>query len=78
MKRHTFTTIALASIFQSLPSHAASCGAINDVKLTFYGWPDNSPPGPANAFDCGRGKDSNGDPIAGGRPSSAMEIQAFL
>jgi len=64
MKSRLPTAIALAYIIQT--SSAASCEAKDNVRVTFYGWPDNSPPGPANAFDCGRGKPSDGEPIAGG------------
>ena len=61
-----FITLALACALIALPSTLASCGPINDVTLTFYGWPDNSPPGSDNAFDCGRGKNADGNPEAGG------------
>lgn len=64
MRSYTYTALALASAVRF--TYAASCEAKDNVKITFYGWPDNSPPGPANAFDCGRGKDSSGEPIAGG------------
>ncbi|CAD6590791.1 MAG: hypothetical protein ASARMPRED_005007 [Alectoria sarmentosa] len=56
----------LAYALLALPSAQASCGPISDVTLTFYGWPDNSPPGSDNAFDCGRGTNADGNPIAGG------------
>ena len=45
---------------------AASCAPINNVELTFYGWHDNDPPSPDNAFNCGRGNGPDGNPIAGG------------
>ena len=45
---------------------ASSCGPIDNVELTFYGWHDNDPPSPDNAFDCGRGNGPDGNPIAGG------------
>ncbi len=61
-----FIILALAYALRALPSALASCGPINDVTLTFYGWPDNSPPGSDNAFDCGRGKNADGSPMAGG------------
>lgn len=32
---------------------AQACSPISSVKHTFYGFPDNSPPGPATAFNCG-------------------------
>lgn len=61
-----FVILALAYVLIALPSTLASCGPIDDVTLTFYGWPDNSPPGSDNAFDCGRGKNADGNPMAGG------------
>ena len=66
MKHTRSNILALVSLLQAIPSLASSCAPINNVKVTFYGWPDNSPPGPANAFDCGRGKGPDGEPIAGG------------
>ena len=66
MKNTRISVLALVSLLQAIPSLAGSCAPINNVKVTFYGWPDNSPPGPANAFDCGRGKGADGEPIAGG------------
>lgn len=61
-----FVKIALAHALTALPLTQASCGPINDVTLNFYGWPDISPPGSDNAFDCGRGKNADGQPMAGG------------
>ena len=29
---------------------------VNDVKHTFFGYPDNSPPGAGTAWDCGYGR----------------------
>ncbi len=72
MKSNTFTAVALAYTIQT--SSAASCEAKDNVKVTFYGWPDNSPPGPANAFDCGRGKSSDGEPIAGGAHNCSSKM----
>lgn len=31
-----------------------SCNIVDTVQHTFYGFPDNDPPGPATAYDCGR------------------------
>ena len=58
--------LVFAYALTALPSAQASCGPISDVTLTFYGWPDNSPPGSDNAFDCGRGNNADGNPMAGG------------
>ncbi|KAK3315957.1 hypothetical protein B0H66DRAFT_274201 [Apodospora peruviana] len=30
-----------------------ACSAVSGVRMTFYGYPDNSPPGPATAYNCG-------------------------
>jgi len=32
-------------------SHA--CSIVKDVTMTFYGYPDNSPPGAGTAYNCG-------------------------
>ena len=61
-----FVILALTYALSALPSALASCEPISDVTLTFYGWPDNSPPGSDNAFDCGRGTNPDGEPKAGG------------
>lgn len=66
MKGFAFFSVASVGFMGALPSTAAQCSTIEDVKLTFYGWPDNDPPGADNAFDCGRGTGSDGEPIAGG------------
>ncbi|KAM0523842.1 hypothetical protein ACHAPE_001094 [Trichoderma viride] len=44
-------TIATASA--ALVGLASACSTFNNVEVTFYGWPDNSPPGPGTAYDCG-------------------------
>lgn len=74
--RSMFVILALAYVLIALPSTLASCGPIDDVTLTFYGWPDNSPPGSDNAFDCGRGKNADGNPMAGG--TKACQIVLVL
>jgi len=55
------------SMFLLLLSAAAASNAITasgcstqQVKQTFYGWPDNDPAGPAIAYDCGRGYTAGG------------------
>jgi len=46
--------------------------------VTFYGWADNSPLVPANAFDCERGKWPDSNPIAGGMCDSTKgEVRVF-
>ncbi|KAF4215772.1 hypothetical protein CNMCM5878_007761 [Aspergillus fumigatiaffinis] len=39
---------------------AQACDIIPAVTHTFYGFPDNDPPGPAIAYDCGRGLAAGG------------------
>lgn len=43
----------LATAGAALVGLASSCSIFNNVEVTFYGWPDNSPPGPGTAYDCG-------------------------
>ncbi|RFU34247.1 hypothetical protein B7463_g2088, partial [Scytalidium lignicola] len=31
----------------------AACSTPGNFEVTFYGYPDNSPPGPATAYNCG-------------------------
>ena len=59
-------TLALICALTTLPSTLASSGIINEVALTFNGSPDDSPPQSDVAFDCGRGKNANGELMAGG------------
>lgn len=39
-----------------------ACMVLNDVSISFYGYPDNDPPGPKTAYHCG-GRNA----IAGGK-----------
>ncbi|EHY59193.1 hypothetical protein HRR83_001535 [Exophiala dermatitidis] len=53
-----FGNLACASIVLKLSdSDAAAVGSltssISNVQHTFYGYPDNDPPGPATAYNCG-------------------------
>ncbi|RFU78613.1 hypothetical protein TARUN_3583 [Trichoderma arundinaceum] len=64
----TFATLAAVStVLVGLA--AADCNIQGNFEVTFYGWPDNSPPGPGTAHDCnGRnfvagGSGSYDDPI---------------
>jgi len=36
------------------PSSNQKCTPNSNVKLTFYGFPDNTPPGAKIAYSCGR------------------------
>ncbi|KAL5465748.1 hypothetical protein PMIN07_003887 [Paraphaeosphaeria minitans] len=38
----------------------AACSTVSKVTHTFYGYPDNDPPGPATAYNCGRGFKAGG------------------
>ncbi|ROW01510.1 hypothetical protein VSDG_02040 [Cytospora chrysosperma] len=46
----TFPVIAAAA---SLLGAAQGCSAVSGVKVTYYGAPDNDPPGDATAYPCG-------------------------
>ena len=35
------------------PLTERACSTISGVTHTFYGYPDNDPPGPATAYNCG-------------------------
>lgn len=37
----------------SLLGAAQGCSVVSNVKITFYGAPDNDPPGDATAYPCG-------------------------
>jgi hypothetical protein len=39
---------------------AMACTKVTKVTHTFYGYPDNDPPGPSTAYDCGRGYKAGG------------------
>ena len=47
-------------IAATAPLVVAQCSTQSDVTVTFYGYPDNSPPGPDIAYDCGRGYTASG------------------
>lgn len=51
----------LAAAGAALVGFASACSIFSNVEVTFYGWPDNSPPGAGTAYDCGRNY------IAGGK-----------
>ena len=55
------SSVALLST-STLLSFGAACSTESNFIVTFYGYPDNSPPGPGTAHDCG-GRNY----IAGGR-----------
>jgi hypothetical protein len=41
---------AVVALFSGM---ATACSTISQVTTTFYGYPDNSPPGPGTAYNCG-------------------------
>ena len=41
--------ILLSPLLLSLSS---ACSTVPNVQITFYGWPDNSPPGAGTAYNC--------------------------
>ena len=45
----TSTGCAVAAFFFGI---ATACSTIRHVTITFYGYPDNSPPGPGTAYNC--------------------------
>ena len=49
MKAVLASLAATATLFGTVNS----CSVTNGVTITFYGYPDNSPPGPATAYNCG-------------------------
>jgi len=52
----------LAGLFGiTAPLVAAQCSTQSGVEITFYGYPDNSPPGASIAYDCGRGYIAGGE-----------------
>ncbi|CAL8580568.1 hypothetical protein XPA_006290, partial [Xanthoria parietina] len=48
-------TVFLASglLAQAFPLTERACSTRSGVTHTFYGYPDNDPPGPATAYNCG-------------------------
>lgn len=69
MKKTTFATAALTCLFHALPSYNQTCSTQANVEVTYFGYPDNSPPGPGISFSCGRrgliagGNGTYGDPV---------------
>ncbi|MCJ1423712.1 hypothetical protein MMC29_001596 [Sticta canariensis] len=51
----TAQKLGLAAILTLLANTAvnAACSTRSGVTITFYGYPDNDPPGPATAYNCG-------------------------
>ncbi|OAQ99358.1 hypothetical protein LLEC1_01061 [Akanthomyces lecanii] len=51
---------AAAVVAVTLAGFASACSTPGNYIVTFYGYPDNDPPGPAIAYDCGRGSRAGG------------------
>jgi len=52
--------ILLLSAVVAFNALTASACSSQQVKQTFYGWPDNDPAGSGIAYDCGRGFTAGG------------------
>ena len=67
LTRSTFISCYVSYLFTI--AHAQSCSPLDNVKITFFGYPDNSPPGAGLAFtQCGHslagGVGTYDDPIS--------------
>ena len=51
----TAQKLGLAAILALLANTVvnSACTTQNNVMITFYGYPDNNPPGAATAYNCG-------------------------
>jgi hypothetical protein len=65
--KFTATTIATAA----LAGLASPCSTPGNFIVTFYGYPDNDPPGPATAYNCG-GRNF----VAGGKDSPCKDCSS--
>ena len=68
MKTSPIVALGVASFLGVLPSQTQTCASLDNVQITFFGYPDNSPPGAGIAWtDCGHslagGTGSYDDPI---------------
>lgn len=45
--------LSSALLVASVLGAAQACSTVSGVTMTFYGFPDNDPPGAATAFNCG-------------------------
>ena len=55
----TILTLFVISI-ASMLSAAQACSTKSNVKVTFFGYPDNDPPSGQIAYNCGRGFTAGG------------------
>jgi hypothetical protein len=45
--------VSTTALMASFAASALACAPLKSFKMTFYGYPDNSPPGPQVQFSCG-------------------------
>jgi hypothetical protein len=73
---HSLTLYILFVSVASFSSATSDCSQVEQVKVTFYGWPDNSPPGPAiscqleSRGNCNTGSGSCTSTSTNSNPSS--------
>ena len=77
MKPTPLSLPTLIALLLSASSSAISCQVQTNWKITFFGYPDNSPPGGDIAFDCGRGFTAGGDGSLGNPVTMAAAYNAF-
>lgn len=54
MKSTISQRLGFAAIFAlGATSVVNACSVDNDITITFYGFPDNDPPGATTAYNCG-------------------------
>lgn len=76
MKPNPICLLTLIALL-SASSPATSCQVQTNWKITFFGYPDNSPAGADIAFDCGRGFTAGGDGSLGDPVTMAAAYNAF-
>lgn len=77
MKPTPYSLLTLTALLLSALSPATSCKVQTNWKITFFGYPDNSPAGGDIAFDCGRGFTAGGDGSLGNPVTMAAAYNAF-
>ncbi|CAM6116139.1 unnamed protein product [Calypogeia fissa] len=60
MKLSIIFPVALTFTVAAFIFTASACSVVSNVEITFYGYPDNSPPGAGIAYNCGRGFTAGG------------------
>lgn len=78
MKPTPLSLLTLTALLLSASSPATSCEVQTNWKITFFGYPDNSPAGGDIAFDCGRGFTAGGDGSLGDPVTMAAAYNAFV